>query len=417
MRKNPDRRHEKKQKRTEPKQVQKPQATSLQHFGKKYRALILGAGTLAAGITGGALLHNRMSGEHEAPSAPSHSVKLSSELFTPRPVEPNISRTDIPRILSERLKDLVSVFEAPEYYDPEKPNLYLIGDTHVRGEGHERIKGYETQELIMRIFHELAALGCQTLFLEGVTQGFLLEHDKQYDNLGEYPSRDFSPYVTSGRINRAYVAVEGIYKDQVKCIGAEEDILQALHMKNAFEAADSQDFPVAMRDIFLALSQELGVSFDSSRIEDPRYVQSFSDAVRSKLEGISGFRREDLVKRVVLGNPQYVRYLDAATTWFVHRLPGRNASYAQFIQGSLRTFQDDAAFFVGAEHLTHLRSLISGVNVFLVVPRTIPKEILSKFFYFFGETDYRANLLANDLYLFGLGQKPEHSLFDDPWEE
>ncbi len=347
-------------------------------------------------------------------STPSGSDKggagpLQEEVHLFEPSKPRaIEREKIPEDLNELIKQFGEVVEKPENYDPSKANFYIIANKHfIPGRLDPDI--YKIQEDNVNIFHVLHSLGVKMQFLEGVPAGLDLQHNRPYPQLEEPPLSAMPDYRKSKKIHRAYVAIEGIYGDDVRSVGI-EDLQNFIMIRNNFHVADQEDFPKAVFSILSDLAREFKVEYDSDRLQDENYNKEFTSRMMDLTSKLTPEKRFELVKKYVLANPNYLNFLDAAAKWYYVRIQGRNRKYSEAIEkyGG----QADAAFIVGAEHAKNLASLLRDRNVFIVKSKNVPKEPLSPFFTNFTEENYRTTILGHDLYILGLGEKPKNSLFE-----
>ncbi|GEM_PF-3022387 len=341
------------------------------------------------------------------PSPPSLSPR--NPLFTPSKQRLDIARADIPKKLAGLLQGFGKVIEAPQSYDPKKPNLYLVGNQHfIGGTGGEEIYGYQDQNV--RIFHALHALGVGRQFLEGVDTNIDLRHDRAYPQLGEYPMGALPGYQRTGKIRRAYVAIEGIYGDEVTSQGAENPY-HTIAAKSAYERADMEDFPKALGEIVMALAPHVDITIDHNQLPNPQYRELLLQSLKEKIAQKTPAERQRLIDEIVLPNPNYQRWLKAVTDFYYYRIQGRNEVFTQVINTSI-TDGTDSVFIVGANHIPHLKTLTTGSNVFVILAADLPENGLHPFCELYTPADYRAHFLQFDLSLFGLAQKPTQSLFE-----
>lgn len=97
------------------------------------------------------------------------------------------------------------------------------------------------------------------------------------------------------------------------------------------------------------------------------------------------------------------------------------ASRFHTYQGRNKTFRDtlksiptkDTAFIVGAAHMSGIAGLVKNYNVFGIKTDAVNSQKLHYYHEKFSLQEYQNDLLKYDLYLYGLGEKPEKTLFDD----
>jgi len=336
-----------------------------------------------------------------------------NDLFTPRSVDATIKRTDIPALLPEKIKDFGVVHEAPAEYDPGKPNFYIVATQH----GHpkraptesEKSQVEKIQEDNVKIFHVLRTFGVQRQFLEGNQAKVTIDHDKKYPDANESPLTSLPKYKETGKIKRAWVAVEGIYEGQVESIGV-EDMKKSLQIDRNFMEVDRTVFVPALAEMVAAITAKLNIPFNSDMVNQEGAMKPIFAAIRAKSAKLSQKEIQELIN-IAEQNPKYQKYLDAAVERYYDRIPGRNQLFAKEINDTLGD-KKDAAFIVGALHSKGLQALLKDWNVFIVSSPEIKKDSIDNPEIHYTRNDYRKTLEEGDLYMIGIQQeKPKYEFF------
>lgn len=338
-------------------------------------------------------------------------VKSINPLFQPVVPRVGIDRKSLPKELESALKDLAELQPVAEF-DPDRPNLYIIPQMHFVGQvSRDQAKAiFELQGRILRIQHVLYSLGMRKQFLEGVPVGVELKHNVVNPNLGEDPVRAMPNYLSTGKVRRAYVAVEGIYGDGIVSLGLEGNFAETLKLDQEYNRADAAVFPKAREQILEAVGKGLDIDMPSDQQTGAISYDRLKIEIQKRVSKLSAEVIQSLVEKYVFSNPYYLDFLQAATKRFYNRIQGRDEQYVKGI--SAYTDGQDASFAVGAEHCTHLVSLLGAkYNVFVIFPKGLDKAEINPFFSQFTEEDYRKSIIEHDLEIFGLGPKPKHSLW------
>lgn len=365
-------------------------------------ALVMGFATL------GAIYGTTKSCEEEKVTDQTTEVAPQRGLFNKNEKTIEIERALIPEQLPVLIREIGNV-EVPENYDPEKANIYLIATSHVQSSNN--FPPNMVQEECVRFFHILHALGVRKQFLEGVDSSVELTHDTVNPKLGENPITALPEYKKTGKINRAYIAVEGIYGDDVESVGVENE-MEYMHIKRKYLHAINVEFHTIIRQIVSNLADRLKITVDHKRLIDRRYIQSIIEEIDRKTGALSAEEVSELVNEVVLANDAYSQFADTVSERFYYRIQGRNETYAKRINADNENQQQDAAFIVGAQHVKGLKRLIKDANVFILLPGHLEPDAESPFFLDYSKKDYRDKVIAHDLSTFGLAEKPEEDLFN-----
>ncbi len=342
---------------------------------------------------------HRATEKKESPlNKPPVSETAKNDLFT-QSERKSVDRSKLPEELNSALLGLAEVKLISEVFDPKKPNLYLIPQEHFDEGVTPEIAAeiFSLQEDIVRIHHALFSLGLKRQLLEGVEIKTELQHNTARKELGEDVLRSFPTYKETGKVHRAYIAVEGIYGDKIRSVGAESEFERATKIYVDFKEKDENLFPKVKAKILQSMGEELGANNPAELSE--------------ALKKVSAKEHTRLAALYVLDNPQYNEFLNAAARRYYDRLQGRNVRFAQAIDEE--TGNDDTSFILGAGHIDDLTPrLDKRHNIFLLIPKGLDASHMHPFFTNFTEADYRKNILASDLYMFGLGDKPTFSLFE-----
>jgi hypothetical protein len=358
---------------------------------------------------------NESSAVSAAPALP-EPAGPKPDLFRRLPKNDTVQKKDIAAKLPKLIEAYGRIIAAPAQYDPSKENFYIIGAGHVDGNPGEKDNSYVVQENIVRIFHVLYALGTQRQFIEGVEKTTELKHDGTHSELAEKPLTALPKYKKTGKINRAYIAIEGIYGDDVESFGA-EDVKRSMAINRSYQEAD-REFGLTWIEITESLAKELSISYDSALLrKGKKYFDGIVAEIRKKTAQMKEKDLQKLVSGQVLSNHRYADFLSKAAEWYYERIQGRNTTYASVIFQKPTKAGDkkDAVMIVGTEHALHLAKIL-GVqfNTFIILTKDVDERHARKFFSLFDSEDkYRQAVLKHDLYTFGVGPKPDDSLFGD----
>jgi hypothetical protein len=333
------------------------------------------------------------------------------ELFVPVERDTKISRADIPANLQGLIGKFGKVVHFPKEYDPTKPNLYLLGASHVETfSGQYNEGGYKVQDEILRIFHLLYSLGVERQFLEGVTGGEAFGHNVDNPKYNETPISAMPKYKKSGKIKRAYVAAEGVYGDEVESVGVDVDMEDAQRISAEYQKFDSEEFPMVAMQILEGVGRDLGIEFDyASLYKDPSASERLHPVIKQKLASMSKEDLGKLAEKHVLNNPGYKRWLQVATEFLYMKLEGRNDAFVRGIHDAGRSGKKDAVFIVGGDHVPGVLERLESsgdYNLFFIVPNSGRER--SDEYYRKTKAEYREAIIAADLYHFGLGHEPEN---------
>jgi hypothetical protein len=333
------------------------------------------------------------------------------KLFAPSDRDLKISRADIPVVLQDLIGGFGKVVHLPINYDPAKHNLYIIGAGHVESAtGDYSEDGYRIQREILKIFHALFSIGVERQFLEGITNGEVLEHDVDNSKYGETPVRSMPRYRESGRIKRAYVAAEGVYGDAVESVGVDADVLKIADIIREYRRFDTEEFPTIVAQILGGIGKDLGISFDyDSLYVNPRALAQLNGIIRNKLSSMGKEGLEALAKKHVLRNSGYQRWLDVASEHMYMRLEGRNDIFVKGIRAAGRDGKKDSVFIVGENHVRGVLGQLEeegGYNLFVIIPNSGGKGFNSGERYRTRQ-EYRDGIIEADLHNFGLGPEPK----------
>jgi hypothetical protein len=320
-------------------------------------------------------------------------------LFSPTEEPEKLDRTKIPEELETGIQAFGEVVDSPskDEYDPKKPNLYLIGVGHVVDQ-EDKTEYQKIQKNAVQVFHQIYKLGVKQQFIEGIVEGEELCHDKPDPILEEHPIDAMPKYKKTGKIKRAYIAVEGIYGDKVDSIGADDPTF--LQLNEEHERAARILRPKAMSEIFHVLAKELGVNVDQSKMADLTYTRDVLEKLRDKVSKLSAEEKKRLIDKHVLKNETYKEYLEIAKRFWYGRIQGRNLAFAKAIKAE---GGEDSAMVVGSHHLGHLKKQFPDFNVFVIAPKGLEKKDLEyEKSSFEKEEEYEEDIMSYDLALFGL---------------
>ncbi len=331
------------------------------------------------------------------------------DIFSPRSLK-TVDRSELKRKIEMGLSSLAKEVRFPDDYDPSKPNMYLIGSDHVKS----RLKSdkledaYEHQRIIVDIFHVLRENGVERQFLEGISSGVELQHDVPNSNLDEHPHGAMKGYIRSGNINRAYVAVEGVYEDDIESVGAEVPYSTYRSVKSAYSSAERRDFSRAKIDLTVRMAKWLGMDTNPKRFGGN--IERLLEEVKGELDK-RNISNDDLKawQDQLFAHPSYQVWLNVAAKYEYFKIQGRDRAYAE----TMGRYADgkDSAMIVGSKHLGHLSSVVQGYNVVEIVPSG-PIEVVDPYFASdFSVEDYKASIFAHDLYKLGIGPRPEYSVW------
>jgi len=314
---------------------------------------------------------------------------VADSLFTP--IEnAGIPKADIPTKLPEFIGVLGRVVKIDEdEYDPLKPNLYLIADSHLVP---------SVQRDILQIFHKLVALGIKGQSIEGIGSGTEVRHDKVDPDLVDDPARAFSRYKGSGVIQSGPFAAEGVYGKRLSSRGAEKDLGRGIALQQQHDIAKQTIAVEALGEILKNMAVELGMS------GDPMASQGSINEFNRRLGQLSSSEKEMIKQKCVLGNKSIMGFLKLRARFLYHRVQGRNAEFAE----TLSHRPMDIAFTVGVKHLPGLMQLLKEKkthNVFAILPRGISEEDTQAPFTNFTQKDYEDHALKEVLFLLGLGEE------------
>lgn len=327
----------------------------------------------------------------------------------PRPIE--VDRADIPDQLPSLLHGYGVVFLTPEDYDPQKPNLFLIANRHfVRNRpmsNEMKSATHEVQRRVLRIIHVLVALGVKRQFLEGIDESLELTHEMTDKSVvGELPYFALPEYRKTGRINRAYIAAEGIYEGDLESLGAENSSQARMIHANARQA-DQVYFHRAHTNIILGLAHELAIDLGRPRAMTRELKVRFADQIRAQVRGLSEARREELINEFVRANINYQLFLDAFSAAEYYKHEGRNERYAMRILTIPAEQREDAFFIHGANHSRSVeRRLRAEFNVFIIRPEGVNDSAILHDKGSRTLDEWRRIIIKHDLYVFGLSEEP-----------
>jgi hypothetical protein len=345
------------------------------------------------------------SSDNNSPPLPENDIRKDLiELFKPRPINQKISKSEIPKRLQSLLEGYGKIIDYPENYDPQKPNLFLIGNQHIKDESSKKENdlAYSIQKDIVNIYHILASLGVKQQFIEGRGNGVELTHNQPEDPVDEVPLTALPEYKKTGKIFRACTAIEGIYRENLSSFGT-EDLTKTLEIQKNMEYAHSDLYIKARETIVLGIAQELGINIYDSPYE-------VINNVREHLKNLPASEIDKLVEKYMLSNQDYVEYLKKFTEYFYYRMQGRNQIMVESINNNS---QKDSIFIVGSAHVKQLHKLLKEkFNIFTIAPPGI--EEIDVFYSEWTLEDYKKHIIEHDKYLFGLSQYKEMpSIFND----
>ncbi|PIQ77133.1 hypothetical protein COV82_06060 [Candidatus Peregrinibacteria bacterium CG11_big_fil_rev_8_21_14_0_20_46_8] len=382
--------------RTDLKKKEKRRLANAQHTVRNLRIRQIATAILAV-IGGGGAAYL---------AAPNESTKATHQqnIFDPA-VPLSINRAEIPSRLAELVEPYGEVVDFGFDYDPSRPNLYLVAMSHVAKENPE---GWIVQQEALNIFHQLYRLGVRTQYMEGIDKSIEMRHDRKYSAVQEYPLNAMAQYRSTGAIHRANVAIEGVYEDEVRSVGV-EDVSRHIEIKKRFNAAP---FNRALFEILPQLLARLEILYDAQLFRSSQeYAKTtLVNKVRKRVAQNPNFDVQAFIDEVVMNNPSYQKFLDAATEERYYLIQGRNAEYAGIINGEA-TAKKDKAFLVGSNHIRHLAGLIEGQNIIVVRPHHVDANEVRTFHDTFDKKAYRENIHRYNMYLFGLGPKPSQSVY------
>lgn len=317
---------------------------------------------------------------------------VADSLFTPVK-NADIPKADIPAKLPEFIGALGRVVKIDEdnenEYDPLKPNLYLIADSHLVP---------PLQRDILQIFHKLIALGVKGQSIEGIGRETEVSHDRPDPTLIDDPFRAFPRYKASGEIQSGPFAAEGVYGGELSSRGADKDLAKGIALQQQYEIAKQTIAAEALNEILRSMAVELGMSVD------PMGSQDSVNELNGRLSQLSDSEKERIIQKCVLGNKSMMGFLKLRARFLYHRVQGRNAEFAE----TLSHRPMDIAFTVGVKHLPGLVQLLRDKkthNVFAILPRGISEEDMRDPFTDFTQKDYEDHALKEVLFLVGLGEE------------
>lgn len=329
--------------------------------------------------------------------------------------DPTLDRKNIPVVLSQLIGKFGRIVDVPQNYNPNLPNLYLLATKHVDPKKPEATR-YQGQVEAVEIFHILRKLGVGQQFLEGVHEGMELEHDRDYNGLiGEWPKKAMPNYTSTGEINRAYIAIEGIYGDQVQSWGT-EDMELAVQMSNSMRTADQNLFLPARANILFELARAVGISIqeaDRRTLSHPGNQDHLAKLIREKTAQMKPEEVEALIRDHVDSNKDYEAFLEVVSDFHYWKIQGRNAGYEKVIREKMVEGAPDAVFVVGAKHVRHLSKLLRGMNVFILTSNDVPDGMVNIPYESFTREDYRKGIKDYDLHAFGLSEKQRDSFLNE----
>lgn len=329
--------------------------------------------------------------------------------------DPTLDRRNIPVILSQLIGKFGRIVDVPQDYDPNLPNLYLVATKHVDPKKPAPTR-YQGQVNAVEIFHVLRKLGVGQQFLEGVHEGMELEHDRDYNGLiGEWPKKAMPSYASTGELNRAYIAIEGIYGDQVQSWGT-EDMELADQIMKSMGTADQNLFLPARADILFELAQAVGILIqeaDKSKLSHPENQDYLAKLIREKTTQMKPEEVEALIRDHVDSNKDYEIFLKIVSDFHYWKIQGRNAGYEKVIREKMVEGAPDAAFVVGAKHVRHLSKQLRGMNIFILASNDVPDSMINISYQSFTHEDYRKGLKDYDLHAFGLSEKQRDSFLNE----
>ncbi len=329
--------------------------------------------------------------------------------------DPTVDRRNIPVILPQLIAKFGRVVEVPQNYDPSLPNLYLVATKHVEPKNPASTR-YQDQVEAVEIFHMLRKLGVGQQFLEGVHEGMELEHDRDYNGLiQEWPKKAMPNYTSTGEINRAYIAIEGIYGDRVQSWGT-EDMKLAVQMSKIIKTADQNLFLPARAGILFELARAVGISIqeaDKKTLSHPGNQDYLAKLIREKTAQMKPQEVEALIRDHVDSSKDYETFLQLISEYYYWMIQGRNAGYEKIIREKLIEGAPDAAFVVGSKHTRHLSKQLRGMNIFILASSNIPNSMIDIYYESFTREDYRKEIKDYDLYTFGLSQKQRDSFLNE----
>ncbi len=325
---------------------------------------------------------------------------------------PNLDRKELPHKLEALLGSLAQVRLVSDHYDPSRPNLYMIPQMHFDRESpdSEGAKIYPLQSKIVSIGHILYSLGLKRQFCEGIPRGNDIQHDKVDTTFSEDSARSMPEYKKTGKVRRAYIAIEGIYGSEISTVGAEGDYQKQIDVDVDFGKKEKNEFAQARLEILEGVAQELGIAVPGDKNTDPTYYTRLSHEIAKKVMHFSRETQAHLLDTYVLSNEKYRAFLESAVNRFYNRIQERDAEYIKTIEQD--PSKVDTSFILGVGHFAHLEPLLKavGYNVFFVIPQGIDQAQMSPYYSHYTKDDYFKNIVQNDLFNFGMGPKPKNYL-------
>jgi len=359
--------------------------TALAQAKKKVRAHVLRiflacTGVAAAGgaITKGIANHNRHN------TLPRFSTL--EELLSPVEYEPHMSREQVPTELPKLLAPYAEV-TTPKNYDPQKPNLYIIGQMHFEpgkvpvGNSEQELKTFWIQTEILKISHLLIAADAKRQFIEGIADGFELTHLQNKrakgSSVDEVPSTAMTNYKTTGKIRRASMALEGIYQGSLESKGM--DVSEQENTRRMYENrfADNVTFVEAKRQILSSLCDHFRIPLSplSTQETEPEFMKRLAQEIFTKVKTLSPQEQTLLFANYALENASYQQFLRIFVENQHFKFEGRSSQFADSMKKQGSEKEADSICVVGFAHFDFLikTSTLENFNVIGIKPLSVIK--------------------------------------------
>lgn len=385
------------------------QATSV---SESPRSLISGKVVLAALVLSVAVgVAVALSGRNQDPGSQNNAQRVSAPatgIFNPRKNLVDFTPENLETELKSRLEGRGVVFDFPEHYNPELPNLYLLANMHLTPavRDPERIKKImEVQNDNLEIYHVLAQLGVRRQFLEGIVSGIELHHDVPVPMLAEDVVRAMPGYRRSGKINRSYIAFEGVYGDDLESLGVEPS-----HDEREKIVRDRNEASRRFYSILSEVHQELAKRFPLDFQRDLR------DQIWQEVSKLDEDSRRALIEEVLLSRSDYQEFLEAMSRHRHFRIQGRDQHAVKEILKNFEQDDKDSVYTVGSEHIGSLKRLFKGrdLNVIVLKAQALAgtDARVENCRSGFDLEDYKNAHIEYDLHIMGLGPAPKCSLYE-----
>lgn len=349
------------------------------------RLLIMAALAITAGIAASKVSNTGKSSESAKKSSASEPQPESTaqanktniaEILQRTDLQLDVARADIPRRLPGLLQGIATVHSQSEHYDPSKPNIYLIANYHhspVAGDPPDLIQAIDgVQARVMNIIHVLHALGVRRQFMEGIDESIELFHDRRVQGVHEQPLEALPVYRRTGRINRAYIAAEGIYENDLTSLGI-ENLAEHDEIRRQSNLASRSLGTVLMMRIIPAAASALGIEVPANSARDRNSIFQLRERVRTQLQTTPQHLATDIIRRLVDEDRDFQQLVQALSRREYYSIRGRSHRWARRIGQLIECDRADSLFTPGAHHIQDLHEQLSRVaNIFVIRPNNVP---------------------------------------------